>query len=262
MNKNEITQPNLVTETVEDQLSYFASNDTHTPSYAELQDLAAKESANTAAQNAEENEEEEESSDVYTDPLGKLRVDGTVFTGSIQRRTKSSSRKQKHKLGLKTSNVVQSIGYKITNLETGEWIFMEKLEAIALVRQLKVTNASVRSRQNSDRDDQGQLIQSNIHLNLHPVRGEKPFTDADRLYPVYKLNPRSGKVVKPLELHLAEENCTPRLWQIILEHKKQNTPKNPNQYNRISKEEKLRRIDNAIAAANFGDVENPFSSND
>lgn len=252
MTKKDLDNQLLECQTVEEQLSQFSSNENHVPSFAEMKETAAKEQLEE-----ETKKEEDESTDMYTDPLGKLRVDGTVFVGSIQQRTKSS-RKSLNKLGAKTSNVVNSIGYKITNLETGDWIFMEKLEAIALVRQLKVTNASVRSRQNSDRDDLGNLVQSNIHLNLHPIRGEKPFTNADRLYPVYKLNPRSGKAVKPLELHLAQEHCTPRLWNVIQEHKKQNTPKNPNQYNRISKEEKFRRINNAIEAANFTDVENPF----
>lgn len=185
---------------------------------------------------------------------GKLRVDGTVFIGSIQRRVKSS------KNVVKTSNVVKTIGYKITNLETNEWLYMEKMEAIDLVRQLGVVNATIRPRRNDVKDEFGKVISTNFHLNLHPVRQERPFTDADRLFPTFKLD-KNGKIVKPTELFLKEEECTELLWEVIEDAYKKRKPSGNgnNGYVRISEEEKLTRIEKAMQAANFKGASNPFS---
>lgn len=206
------------------------------------------------------NIEDDSDLDVFTSKEGKLRVDGTVFVGSIQRRGKTSKAKNKKpgEFTVKMSNVVNTIGYKITNLETNEWYFMEKMEAIDLVRQLGVVNASIRPRKNVTREDDGKVITTEIHLNLHPIKKERPFTDADRLYPVFKLN-KNGKMVKPTELFIEEKNCTQVLWNLILEHYNKRKPRNSKGYRKISREEKLNRIEQAMKAANFVGAKNPFS---
>lgn len=195
----------------------------------------------------------EEDFELFTSAEGKLRVDGTVFIGSIQRRVKTSKNQ------VKTSNVVKTVGYKITNLDTGEWLYMEKMEAIDLVRQLGVVNATIRPRRNDVKDKYGKVISTNFHLNLHPVRKERPFTDADRLFPAFKLD-KNGKIVKPTELFIKEEECTELLWNVIEDAYKKRKPRgNGNTgYVRISEEEKLTRIEKAMQAANFKGANNPF----
>lgn len=202
------------------------------------------------------NQEElfEEDFELFTSSNGKLRVDGTVFIGSIQRRGKTSKNKIKH------SNVVKTIGYKIYNLETEEWLFMEKMEAIDLVRQLGVVNATIRPRRNDVKDENGKVISTNFHLNLHPVKKERPFTDADRLFPAFKLD-KNGKIMKPTELFIKEEECTELLWDVIQDAYKKRKPRGNGTagYTRISDDEKLSRIEKAMQAANFKGAKNPFS---
>lgn len=202
------------------------------------------------------NEEILEEGDLFTSADGQLRVDGTVFVGSIQRRGKNVTLKEGKKK--KTANVVKPVGYKITNLITNEWFFMEKMEAIDLVRNLGVVNATIRPRKQVIKDDFGTPISTQINLNLHPVKDERPFTDADRLYPVFKLD-KNGKIKRPTELQIEEENCTELLWEVIEEAYKNRKPRgNSKTYRRISQEEKMSRIEQAMKAANFKGASNPF----
>lgn len=201
-------------------------------------------------------EQELEDLELFVSPEGKLRVDGTVFVGSIQRRNKTSKNK------MKNSNVVKTVGYRIHNLETDEWVFMEKMEAIDLVRQLGVVNATIRPRRNDTKDKSGNIVATNFHLNLHPIKGEKPFTDAHRLYPVFKLD-RNGKIIKPTELEISEEDCTELMWKVVQEAYKKRKPRgNTKAYQKISTEEKINRIEAAMKAANFQGASNPFEKQD
>lgn len=197
-----------------------------------------------------------EEEDLFASENGLLRVDGTVFVGSIQRRgvnmvTKDGRTK-------KASNVVKAIGYKITNVKTGQSIFMEKLEAIDLVTKLGAVNATVRPRRHVDKDEEGNPIATTYSLNLQPIKGERPFTDGDRLYPVFKLD-KNGKVKKPAELAIKKEECTELLWKMIEKLYKNRKPKgNSKTYRRLSNEERLERIKQAMQVANFKGAVNPF----
>lgn len=204
-------------------------------------------------------EELKNSGDLFTSEEGSLRVEGTVFIGSIQHRGRNKLTKSGKPANV--ANVVKPIGYKIANLETGEWYFMEKMEAIDLVRQMGVVNATIRPRRQNVKDENGNIISTKINLNLHPVRKERPFTDADRLFPVFKLD-KNGKIVKPAELLIKEDNCTELLWGAVEEAYKNRKPRgNSKTYRRISNAEKMERINQAMEAANFKGAENPFSSN-
>lgn len=184
----------------------------------------------------------------------KLVVEGTVFIGSIQRRGKTSKNK------IKNSNVVKTVGYKIRHVDTGEWFFMEKFEAIYLALKLGVVNATIRPRRNNTKDKYGNVIATNFHLNLHPIKGERPFTDADRLYPVFKLD-RNGKITRPPELEIKEENCTELMWKLVQDvYKKRKSKGTSKAYQKISAEETKNRIDAALLAANFQGVDDPFDN--
>lgn len=204
---------------------------------------------------------EPDKEDVFQSQEGILRVDGTVFIGSIQRRGKTS-KTQKARNGVepsvKMSNVVNTVGYRITNLETNEWFFLEKMEAIDLVQQLGIVNASIRPRKSVSKDADGKVISTDFHLNLHPIKDERPFTDANRLFPVFRLD-KNGKMVKPTELFIDEEHCTPTLWKIIQEEYDKRKPRNNRAYRKITSEEKLSRIEQAMRAANFSGAANPFA---
>jgi hypothetical protein len=197
-----------------------------------------------------------EDGDLFTSADGQLRVDGTVFVGSIQRRGKNITSKDGKKK--KTANVVKPVGYKITDLKTNKWFFLEKMEAIDLVRNLGVVNATIRPRKQVIKDEFGTPVSTQINLNLHPVKDERPFTDADRLFPVFKLD-KNGKIKRPTELQILEEDCTKLLWEVIEEAYKNRKPRgNSKTYRRISKEEKMSRIEQAMKAANFKGAANPF----
>lgn len=202
-------------------------------------------------------EDIDEAVNLFTSVDGELRVDGTVFVGSIQRRGKNVATKDGKKP--KVANVVKPVGYKITNVKTGQWFFMEKMEAIDLVRNLGVINATIRPRKQQIKDEFGTVVSTQINLNLHPVKNERPFTDADRLYPVFKLN-KNGKIERPASLYIEQENCTELLWDVIEEAYKNRKPRgNSKTYRRISKEEKIDRIEQAMRAANFQGAQNPFN---
>lgn len=226
---------------------------------------------------------------VFTSPNGKLRVGGNVFVGPIQKRTsgkrisnvvktigyklyyvevekelndlRENLRNKRKEMVLSKNNdlmsVVAELELKIKELEPYEWKYVEKLEAIDLVRQLGVTNATIRPRRQPLKDINGTAVGCNINLNLHPIKGERPFTDGDRLCPVFKLD-KQGKAIKPTELSISEEDCTVLMWEAIQDCYKTRKSKNPKPYNKISVEEKLSRIDIALAAANFKRAENPF----
>lgn len=211
---------------------------------------------NTGINNNEDLEFEEDAGNLFTSEDGALRVDGTVFIGSIQRRGKNVTSSEGKRT--KVANVVKPVGYKITNVKTGEWFFMEKMEAIDLVRNLGVVNATIRPRKQQIKDEFGTVVSTQINLNLHPVKDERPFTDADRLYPVFKLN-KNGKIQRPAELYIEEEHCTKLLWEVVEEAFKNRKPRGTSKtYRRISKEEKMNRIEQAMKAANFQGAENPF----
>lgn len=190
----------------------------------------------------------------------EFRVDGTVFVGSIQRRGKT---KKRGGTSEKVSNVVKPIGYKITELATGREIYMEKMEAIDLVARRGVVNATIRPREHKNYDKTtGALISTEINLNLHPKKGERPFTESSRLFPVFQLDDE-GKIVKPAELVISEDQCTETLWEVIKEASKNRKPgTNSKTYRRIDEEEKRRRIKAAFDAVKFTNKgKNPFDMN-
>lgn len=189
--------------------------------------------------------------DLFNRPDGRFKVEGTVFLGSVQQRKKSDN-------DGKTSNVVKSVGYKIRDNESGKAMFMEKLEAINLVRKHGVTNATIRPRKQTSRDAANNQISTQLNLNLHPVKDERPFTDGDRLYPIFSLD-KNGKILRPVELFLNKEDCSPTLWKLVESEYKKRKPKGPNKAHKtISDDERMDRIERALSAANFEDTGNPF----
>lgn len=200
----------------------------------------------------------ESGDNLFTDENGELRVDGTVFLGSIQ--LYASKNLDEYGNPKRLSNVVDAVGYKITNVKTNEWFFMEKMEAIDLVRKLGVVNASVRTRRQLEKDENGNVVAEKIHLNLQPLRNERPFTSADRLYPIFKID-KNGKIIQPVEVNIKEEHCTKLMWELIENaySTRRGRGRGRKANNLISTEEKLARIEEAMAAANFQGADNPFS---
>lgn len=206
----------------------------------------------------------EERKDLFARQDGRFTVMGTVFLGSIQERSnrKSGVKNGKPVKGGKTSNVVKSVGYLILDNKTGKKLFMDKMEAIYLVKEHGVTNATIRPRKQKTRDDVGTVVSEGVNLNLHPIKTERPFTDADRLFPIFKLD-RNGRIIRPVELVLKEEDCTDRLWEFIMsEYKKRKPRSNTKSHPAISDEERLKRIARAFDAVNFEPpVDVPFDQN-
>lgn len=189
-----------------------------------------------------------------------FRVEGTIFIGSIQRRGKSK-RTKAGKEG-KISNVVTPIGYLMKEIATGRELFLEKMEAIDLAKNYGVENASIRPREHKVYDKEtDEVISTQINLNLHPKRGERPFTVSDRLYPVFQLD-NEGKIIKPAQLVISEEVCSPTLWNVIQDAVKTRKPSTTSKtYRRIDDEEKSRRIKKAFDAVQFTpNKRNPFSN--
>lgn len=189
--------------------------------------------------------------ELFISENGRYKVDGTVFVGNIQRR------KRKTKKGETHMNVVNPIGYKLSDLKNGNSLYAEKFEAIDLIRKHGSINATIRPRKQVIKDEKGIVISSKINLNLHPSKLDRPFTDIDRLFPIFKLD-RNGKMIKPAELYLKGDDCSKVLWNKIIDEYERRKKSGNSVYQRVSDTEKIKQINQAMQVEGYEDRKYPF----
>lgn len=181
------------------------------------------------------------------DENGKYRILGGVTIQQVFRRKGAGT------------NIAPAVGYKVEEIDTGRVMLVEKNQGIKLCAEFGMRNAYVVYRSKTKKAESGEVLKTTptVYLQPYPARTES-FTQDDRLVTVFKMNAEGG-MVKPLELMVKEEDCTPELWRIIqkaLEKGNKRTKKSL----RGSEDEHRKIIENLRNVLDKTDhVKNPFS---
>lgn len=144
---------------------------------------------------------------------GKYRVTGIVTSKKIFKR-------RANKKGIRTNIAPHPIGYRLEDIETGNVKLVEKSEGVIAVGKYGAVNSYVMIKDNSIKDEDGEVIQEKINSYLQPYPAHKEaFTQDDRIVNIFKYDENGNIDLDPLELMVTEEQCTDRLWNIILSEK-------------------------------------------
>lgn len=180
------------------------------------------------------------------DKNGKYRILGAITHSRVFRRKDAGT------------NIAPAIGYKVVEEETGREILVTKQQAVFLCAKYGMKNAYIAQRVSKETSKTGEVLQElrTTYLMPYPTRKEA-FTQDDRLVTAFKLD-SDCIPIKPLEIALNEEECTPELWRIILqEQKKGNKGKKKDRIGQ--KENKKKNIEGVLSALKSqGNVRNPF----
>src|SRR5699024_190187 len=113
------------------------------------------------------------------------------------------------------TNIAKACGYHIEEIATGKKLKMTKKEGVNLAAQFGMRNAYIIYRQREEKDKDGVVIKTWASIYVQPLPARKEsITQDDRLVNVYRLD-ENGKVAKPLELMIKEEDCRKDFWVYI-----------------------------------------------
>lgn len=199
---------------------------------------------------------------------GKYIIDGGITMGKV------STRKTTH------SKVGEIVGYKALRLkcddegkvvydsENNPIIVEEKLvtkqEGLQLVQVMGAKNSYIRNRERKKHASDGTVIQvkTTAHLQPYPPKSQA-FLQDGKLVLAYKVDDYGNRKV-PVELNLAEQECTMNLWKIINsdyigKRKRQKTRKSVSEIQK-EQDEKLKQLRKSLVLQNRSFV-NPFQKN-
>lgn len=180
------------------------------------------------------------------DKNGLYRILGSVTTNQVFRRKNAGT------------NIAPAVGYHVEEIATGRRMLVEKSQGVQLCAQFGMVNAYVVYRTKTKKSKDGEVLKTipSVYLQPYPARSEA-FTQDDKLVTVFKMNAEGGQI-KPLELVVEEEQCTPELWRIIMkEYEKGN--RKPKRSRRGSEDEHRKMIANLKTALRKSDhIKNPF----
>lgn len=140
----------------------------------------------------------------FDDADGKYRVLGAVTVKHVFRRKKVGT------------NITPTIGYHIEEIETGRRLMVEKSQGVRICAESGMRNAYIVYRSKTRKGANGEVLKTTptVYLHPNPARTES-FTQDDRIVTVFKMN-SEGVIIKPMELTVTEEQCTPELWRLIM----------------------------------------------
>lgn len=177
---------------------------------------------------------------------GKYKVLGTVTLQQVFK-CKHSGR-----------NISPAAGYHVEEVETGKRLMVEKSQGVKLCGEFGMTNAYIRQSIREKKDKSGEIIQTKSAIYLQPFPSKREaFTQDDRIVIAFKMD-EEGRLLRPYELNLKEEECTPEFWRIILEAQKKGS-KLPKKSRRGTEDHHKKMMDNLRDALNRrGSIRNPF----
>lgn len=183
----------------------------------------------------------------YDPENGEYEVLGTVSARQIYTRKGSGT------------NIAPAIGYHVLEVATGRKLMVSRDEGVYIALQSGMRNSYVRSQNTviTDRET-NEKVKKVITIFLHPYPHKESFTQDGRVVPVFRFDEK-GRQIKPLEFLITEDQCTPKLWEEIMEYyeKSNKKHKKPSDYEQEKQLKMLNEIQKAFLSK--GDQVNPFS---
>lgn len=142
---------------------------------------------------------------------GMFKVTGIISASKVFKRSAN-------KKGEKTNIVPHPIGYRLENTKTGKSMLVEKSEGVGFVGNHGAINAYIVGKDNSEYDKEtGELIKESYNLYLQPFPAvDEAFTKDERIVNVFKYDNVGNIQLNPLEVVIKEEDCSERLWNIVM----------------------------------------------
>lgn len=177
---------------------------------------------------------------------GKYRILGAITVKQVFKRKGSGT------------NIAPAVGYLVEEVETGRRIMLEKSQGVQLCAHYGMQNAYIVYQMKTNKSQDGEVLKQTPSVYLQPFPAIKEaFTQDDRLVMAFKMSP-DGSLLKPLELTIKEEQCTPELWRII-QKEYDKVEKRKKRSRRGTEDEHRKLMENLKSALNTNaHVRNPF----